>query len=212
MIAAPDRSPTPVGRYGNISARSTRWLDIVAATCTAAALLLLLLLLMVPTSMEFNADSLNDAARTAPVIPARASNPPPAMPGPGMDSLISIVVNGNVFSATRRAPTVRFVVPGQTALDMAPMTASMSPAASGDGEGNGLPRLSAIVAMDGERRALLQFVVSDGAPRLYRVNDVHSGYRIVRIDSNAVVVASRAGTRTLRLSQRAAPDTLEKRP
>ena len=211
MIAAPDRSPTPVGRYGNISARSTRWLDVVAATCTAAAVLLLLRL-MVPTSMEFNADSRNDAARAATAIPARSSSPPPAMPGPGMDSLIAVVVNGNVFSATRRAPTVRFAVPGQTAADIAPMTASMSPAAPGDSEGNGLPRLSAIVAMNGERRALLQFVASDGAPRLYRVNDVHRGYRIVRIDSNAVVVASRAGTRTLRLSQRAAPDTLENRP
>jgi len=128
---------------------------------------------------------------------------------------VAVVVADNVFSATRRAPTVRFMVPGQDAVPgMSPANALMqSPgAATGDRPADALPRLSAIVAANGERRALLQFVASDGAPRLYRVNDVHAGYRIVRIDSDRVVLASRAGTRTLRLSQRAIPDSLENLP
>ena len=127
-------------------------------------------------------------------------------------SQIQSIVSGNIFSPTRRAPVSRFVAPGLSTSESTPAYVSpMAPMVMPDSAGERLPRLSAIVAMNGERQALLQ-LVADGAPRLYRMNDVHAGYRIVRIDSNLVVLTSRAGTRTLRLSPRAAPDTLEKLP
>jgi hypothetical protein len=91
------------------------------------------------------------------------------------------------------------------------MIGAMEPMGSASAD-DSLPRLSGIIADGGERRALLQLVAADGAPRLYRIGDVHAGYRVVRIGPDQVVLASRAGTRTLRLSQRAAPDSLEKTP
>jgi hypothetical protein len=49
---------------------------------------------------------------------------------------------------------------------------------------------------------------SDGHATLYRAGDVHAGYRIIRIEADYVVLAHRAGTRTLRLSDRR-QDSLE---
>ena len=126
--------------------------------------------------------------------------------------MVGAIVSGNVFSPTRRAPVSRFVAPGQVNAGSVPAYVSpMAATVTADSAAERLPRLSAIVAMNGERLALLQ-LVADGSPRLYRLNEVHAGYRIVRIDSTLVVITSRAGTRTLRLSPRAVPDTLEKLP
>ena len=80
------------------------------------------------------------------------------------------------------------------------------------GSDDSFPHLSGIVAINGERRALLQFIAADESPKLFRVTDSHAGYRIVQIGSDFVVLASRAGTRTLRLSRGAPPDSLEKLP
>jgi hypothetical protein len=131
------------------------------------------------------------------------------------DSLVAAVVDGNVFSATRRAPRSRFVVPGQQpASNSSVMLGTMEPAVgdSATGETEAYPRLSGIVAVSGERRALLQLRAADGAPRLYRVGEVHAGYRVVRIDTTLVVLSSRTGTRTVRLSPRVTPDSLEMMP
>lgn len=187
----------------------TRWLDALSALCAVAAVVLLLL--PTPRDVPPNATTTPNADptdRSAPTVSAVAFAEPRA------DSLMAVVVNGNVFSATRRAPSSRFVVPGQ-GLDIPTPPVAYAPPAGGamrDTAADPLPRLSAIVAMNGERRALLQFVASDVSPRLYRLNDVHAGYRIVRIESDHVVLASRSGTRTLRLSQRATPDTLKNPP
>lgn len=131
------------------------------------------------------------------------------------DSLVAAVVDGNVFSATRRAPRSRFVVPGQElAGNTSVMLGTMEPAVgdSSAGEADVYPRLSGIVGASGERRALLQLRAADGAPRLYRVGEVHAGYRVVRIDTTLVVLSSRAGMRTVRLSPRVTPDSLEMMP
>lgn len=131
------------------------------------------------------------------------------------DSLVAAVVDGNVFSATRRAPRARFVVPGQMPADNSSvMMGTVEPAVgdSATGETETYPRLSGIVAVSGERRALLQLRAADGAPRLYRVGEVHAGYRVVRIDTTLVVLSSRTGTRTVRLSPRVTPDSLEMMP
>jgi hypothetical protein len=131
------------------------------------------------------------------------------------DSLLATVVSGNVFSATRRAPRTRFVVPGQEAAAPANVMAGTMEPTAGDSLAGGTevyPRLSGIVGASGERRALLQLNAADGAPRLYRVGDVHAGYRVVRIDPASVVLSSRTGTRTVRLSPRVTPDSLEMMP
>jgi hypothetical protein len=131
------------------------------------------------------------------------------------DSLVVAVVDGNVFSATRRAPRSRFVVPGREPVgNSTVMLGTMEPAAgdSAAGEPEEYPRLSGIVGASGERRALLQLRAADGAPRLYRVGEMHAGYRVVRIDSTLVVLSSRTGMRTVRLSPRVTPDSLEMMP
>ncbi len=184
----------------------TRWLDVVSVSVGVIALLLQIM----PWGMELTADSPTAARRRSTSASGLSEIRAPTIAMSGQDSLVGLVVNGNVFSSTRRAPVTRFVVPGQTAMDITPMMPGMPPADVG--EEDALPRLSAIVALDGERRALLQFAASDGAPRLYRVNDERAGYRVVRIETDRVVLASRAGTRTLRLSQRATPDSPEKLP
>jgi hypothetical protein len=135
--------------------------------------------------------------------------------GAPTDSLVAVVVGGNVFSATRRAPRSRFVLPGQEpAGNTNVMLGTMEPAVgdSATGETEAYPRLSGIVGASGERRALLQLRAADGAPRLYRVGEVHAGYRVVRIDTTLVVLSSRTGTRTVRLSPRVTPDSLEMMP
>ena len=186
----------------------TRWLDVVSVSMAVIALLLLVM----PSEIDLTADSSIAARRPETSASGLSETRAPAIALSGQDSLVGLVVNGNVFSSTRRAPVTRFAVPGQTAMDVTPVMPG-TPAAGADlSEEDALPRLSAIVALNGERRALLQFAASDGAPRLYRVNDERAGYRVVRIDTDRVVLASRAGTRTLRLSQRATPDSPEKLP
>ena len=189
---------------------STRWLDVVSAICAATALVLLVLPWAVPTTMRApeGSGTSSPGVRTT----ALAHSLTTVTAGPGENAAIEVVVNGNVFSATRHAPLTEFVVPGQSGLEVVPMMTAMPVTGAMPSEGDVLPRLSAIVAMNGERLALLQFVASDGAPRLYRINDVHAGYRVVRIDSTRVVLAGRAGTRVLRLSPRPAPDSLKKLP
>lgn len=145
----------------------------------------------------------NNAASAAGVV---------AFPAAIDDPLISTVVNGNVFSATRRAPSARFTAPGQSNSDAQAMSAVTESSASSTTDALSLPRLSGIVTVDGERRALVQLIARDGAPRLYRVGEVHAGFQIVRIGPDHVVLASRGGTRTLRLSSRATPDSLENLP
>ena len=189
-------------------ARSPRWLDGLSAVCAVGALVLLVL----PSVSLVGLNAQREADGALPVTPAPTATLPTttSLPVAGADSVMRVVVNGNVFSSTRRAPVTRFVVPGSLTPD-APATAAM-PSNAGSNEDDALPRLSGIIAMNGERRALLQFATQDGAPRLYRVNDVHAGYRVVRIDMDRVILASATGTRTLRLSSRATPDSLRKLP
>ena len=127
------------------------------------------------------------------------------------DSLIAVIVNGNVFSATRKAPRTRFMPPNERvpAVGPNPTYDALPPVVASS---DSLPMLSGIVSINGERQALLQMSASDEAPKLYRINESHAGYRVVQIGPDMVVLASRAGTRTLRLSHRAPPDSLEKQP
>jgi len=190
--------------------RSARVLDIFAAVCATVALLLLLW--PTPSGVVPSA-----AAREPTRSSASASisaDPPALMPDAASsehDSLIAVIVNGNVFSATRTAPRTRFMPPAERAVAIespAGYNAAPLEIASSDS----MPMLSGIVAINGERQALLQLTAADESPKLYRVGESHAGYRIVQIGADHVVLASRAGTRTLRLSHRAPPDSLEKQP
>jgi hypothetical protein len=130
------------------------------------------------------------------------------------DSLASIVIAGNIFSATRQAPRSRFVPPGEAAVMASTMNGAMdSTSAMNEGSlADSLPRLTGIVTTNGERRALVQFALTDGAPQLYAVGDARAGFRVLRIESDKVVLATRGGSRTLRLSPKTPPDSLGKQP
>jgi len=193
--------------------RSTRVLDIFAAVCATVAVLLLVW--PTPTGVVPSAAAREPGRSPTSASTARVAADPPALvpeaPGNESDSLIAVIVNGNVFSATRKAPRVRFLPPGERAavVEAPPGYGMPSPAVASN---DSLPMLSGIVAINGERQALLQMTAADESPKLYRINESHAGYRVVQIGPDMVVLASRAGTRTLRLSHRAPPDSLEKHP
>lgn len=125
------------------------------------------------------------------------------------------IVDGNVFSATRRAPTVRFVPPGTDGATVQPSMPAMADGAMTD---NGFaaptegPKLFGIIAQDGRRRALLQLPGTDSVPRLLDIGDRRGGYRVVSIADDRVVLATSTGSRTVRLVSRTSPDSLENLP
>jgi hypothetical protein len=145
----------------------------------------------------------NDTAAGADRIADGTAQLPSALAVASVDSLVARAIGGNVFSASRTAPTTAFVMPGQslgaTTLDGSVADSVMVPGS--------LPRLSGIVSTGGERRALVQFSERDGAPRLYRVGEGASGFRIQRIGTDVVVLSGRAGVRTLRLVPPSARDS-----
>ncbi len=120
------------------------------------------------------------------------------------------IVDGNLFSATRRAPTVLFRPPGADGESLPPappsdMVVTAESVASG-------PRLFGIVAQDGVRRALLVLPGADSVPRLLGVGDRQAGYRVVTIGTDRVVLSSSGGTRTVRLVAPALPDSIDPKP
>ena len=167
---------------------SVRWLDALSMLCVVGALGVLLLPTL-PTSHPI-------APAIAVPAAARVSLP--------SDSASAQIVARNLFSATRRAPSVRFVPPGSE-TDAPPTPSPTSAAVADDG-----PRLYGIISQDGARRALLQLPGADSAPQLVSEGDRHAGYRIVSIGQDRVVVASSAGMRTVRLAPRAPSDSSEK--
>jgi hypothetical protein len=190
--------------------RAMRWLNgVTAVLLTAAAALWLVIAL---PGNRVSTDTVT--AKTANAAPGAPSADVPSLAlesgSAASDSLVDVVVRNNLFSATRRAPSARFVAPAEVsgASTAAPSDSvgRVNAAASDDAS---FPRLSGIVTASGDARALLQMAASDGAPQLYRVGDVHAGVRVVRIAPDLVVLATRAGTRILRLSSHAPPDSLE---
>lgn len=139
------------------------------------------------------------------------------------DSTEAGIIDGNVFSSSRRAPATRFVPPGsETALgenvsDAGPMmtpgttspagtsatgaAASVADGASGDmtSDNDAVPALYGIVSVDGVRHALLA-LRSGEPPRLLAAGETHAGYRVVAIQTDRVTLQSTRGTRTLRMA------------
>src|SRR5688500_17789602 len=196
-----------------------RAMDATSALLVVTAIALVLWPVSAP-----NADgNLPDAVELS--LPAGAAMP--SFPGSASsDSIITGIVRGNVFSASRRAPTTRFVPPGsESAPPMATMPgAYVTPAEGGSGgisngvvsdsaSGNtdGVPALYGIVSVDGARRALLSLRAGE-APRLFGVGERHAGYRVSAIENDRVVVQTARGSRTLRMTRPASRDSSEKSP
>lgn len=142
------------------------------------------------------------------------------------DSAPARIVQGNVFSASRRAPSSRFSPPGALASgydapvgDGPAMTAggmyggdalmASVPASVADGER--VPHLYGIVNSDGVRQALVALRAGE-PPRLLVVGDRLAGYRVTAIEQDRVVLAFSGGVRTLRLTRPASRDSFENSP
>ncbi len=157
----------------------------------------------------------------APASTARnaGSGPSASWPSGALDSTAAQVVDGNLFSASRRAPTRAFVPPGMDGSTVSTNDgdASVTMESTGNainptsGVRDGL-QLFGIVSQDGTRRALLQLPGTDAIPYLMAVGERRAGYRVVSIATTHVVVISSAGSRTLRLTPRTSPDSLENLP
>ncbi len=185
----------------DLSRLSPRTLDLLAGVSVVVALALITW----PTSTVVQPIAPN-VART---------NVSPAATVDGSQSQPSAqIVDGNIFSATRRAPTVRFVPPGTEPAGTAPAASEMLAGIAGDNTAAvaDLPRLFGIIAQDGRRRALLQLPGADSVPRLLDIGDRRGRYRVVSISDDRVVLASSTGSRTLRLVARTSPDSLENLP
>jgi hypothetical protein len=190
MTTPPPRAAGSTVRRSRGPQWSPRWLDALSVCCVVGAIVFLLL----PT-----------APRPHPIAPA-ISRPNAARASWPTDSAGAQIVEGNVFSATRRAPSVRFRPPGSEA-DAPPPSAPSAVTVADDG-----PRLFGIVSQDGTRRALLQLPGTDSTPHLLASGERRAGYRVVSIELDRVVVVSSAGTRTVRLAARAPSDSSEKHP
>ena len=127
-----------------------------------------------------------------------------------VEALRRAMVQTNLFSASRREPTERFVAPG------AEPTPSTLPVDAGPaGLESPTPdtelQLFGIVSGDGGPKALIQLPVAGEPPRLLGVGESMGGVRVLRIAGDRVVISTSSGTRTLRLS-RVVPDSSENQP
>ncbi len=147
------------------------------------------------------------------------------------DASTAGIVQGNVFSASRRAPASRFSPPSVAggAYETPVGDGAGSGAASGAGaaygdaasmgsgaaspasEAESIPHLYGVVENNGERRALLALRAGE-SPRLLSVGDRHGGYRVTAIEQDRVVLAYAGGVRTLRLTRPASRDSLDTLP
>jgi len=179
----------------------------IRALLVAAVLLVLLLVAVWPTGQGSHP--------VAPVIPAFGVAPPSPVTDSVTGPVAVQIVAGNLFSATRRAPTARFVPPGTEATGTPPNAPGMTDDPTGQVDIASVtdgPRLFGIVAQDGRRRALLQLPGTDSVLKLLDIGDRRGGYRVVSISADRVVLASSTGSRTLRLVARTSPDSLENLP
>ncbi len=173
--------------------RAYRVLDALAAVCGA----LTIVLVVMPASTAV-------APATVHVPPPRGSAVLPASrTGAAIDSLQREIVRTNLFSASRKAPTARFVAPGSELMSApaVPAASNAGGAAFAPAEVDDGPRLFGIVSVGGALRALLQVRTSSEPPRLLGVGESFGGVRVVRITNDRVVISSSSGTRTLRLSR-----------
>lgn len=173
------------------SRMSPRWLEWFAILLMAAGVVLLLL----PASVE------------VPPRPAMSSGEAPVasnagIPRQGLPDVRDVLVRTNLFSATRRAPTQRFAVPGQELA-----TPALVPEAAAPSSASYSVQLFGVMDVDGSRRALLQAGSTDSVPRVVQAGDRIGGYRVRRILADRVELSSASGTRIVRLQRRPVSDS-----
>jgi len=132
---------------------------------------------------------------------------------------VALVTNANILSASRRAPTQRYVSPDLASATEFSMPAAFRPSVDSSSASSAtvanddaVPAWYGTVHADGVWRALLRLSANDANPSLFKEGDKRGAYRVVSIRSNAVVVAGPSGQRTLRLAQPARGDSMGKTP
>ena len=128
-----------------------------------------------------------------------------------VEALRRAMVQTNLFSASRREPTARFVAPGAEPTPSMPLAVDAGPAGLEPPTPDTELQLFGIVSGDGGAKALIQLPVAGAPPRLLGVGESMGGVRVLRIAGDRVVISTSSGTRTLRLS-RVVPDSSENQP
>jgi hypothetical protein len=131
---------------------------------------------------------------STPVMPVTVAPSPqtPLASGSPSARFDETIVRTNLFSATRRAPRVRFVLPGQEPAMATPMETPVTSASDA-------PALLGVLTVNGIRSALLSVPGSDSIPRVVRTGERIGGYRVRVIGADRVELSSVSGTRTVRL-------------
>lgn len=188
-----------------------RQLDVLSALLVAVALGLYLW----PVGVSAPASDTRERVPGAAVLPDNGNS---ASPNAAPDQAQTIV-NANILSASRRAPTRRYASPEVAALQEFSMPAAFAPsnqsdAQTADGETNDdrVPAFYGTVNSDGTWRALMRLSNADANPSLFKEGDRRGSYRVVSIRANAVVVAGPSGQQTLRLAAPARGDSIGKIP
>jgi hypothetical protein len=154
----------------------------------------------------------DDAARLLPVIPVDSGSPTTAAGSPDGDSTVALIISNNIFSITRRPPATRFQLPQSDAeVEVTPSafadpTAGAMPMAmpmdvSAGASTENVPALFGTMRADGRAMALLRLDASQRTPQVYGEGDRAGGFRVVRIDTDAVVLSGPSGPVTLRLAR-----------
>ena len=128
-----------------------------------------------------------------------------------VEALRRAMVQTNLFSASRREPTARFVAPGAEPTPSMPLAVDAGPAGLEPPTPDTELQLFGVVSGDGGAKALIQLPVAGAPPRLLGVGESMGGVRVLRIAGDRVVISTSSGTRTLRLS-RVVPDSSENQP
>ncbi len=181
--------------------RGYQMLDALAVVCGVITVVMLVL----PASTPVAPDALRIAPADDASVRASSSIDTTA------DSLARAIVRTNVFSASRKEPIARFVVPGAEPAPTVSSTFEPSGSERAPPDGEIGPQLFGIISVGGTPRALLQLRAPAEPPRLLGVGESFGGVRVVRIAGDRVVISSSSGTRTLRLS-RVVPDSSENVP
>jgi hypothetical protein len=161
------------------------WLHGLSATLVAAGVLALLVPIAPVAERRVNVSQLPPER----LLPDSQSN----------HNAITLV-RTNLFSATRQAPRVRFVIPGQEPLAM-PV---MEPATIASSDG---PELQGVLMVNGARSALLRVPGTDSVARVVRSGERIGGYRVRAIGADYVELSSGSGTRTVRLRRKFPSDS-----
>ncbi len=175
-----------------VSRMSPRLLEWLAVLLMAVGVVLLVL----PASVNVPPRPAMNSGETP--VDSRGS----AAPAHDLPDVRDVLVRTNLFSATRRAPTQRFVVPGQESAAPALVPGAEAPSSEADGV-----QLFGVMDVDGSRRALLQAGTADSVPRVVQAGDRIGGYRVRRILADRVELSSASGTRIVRLQRRPVSDS-----